>query len=292
VKGILLAGGRGTRLYPVTRSVSKQLLAVYDKPMIYYSLSMLMFAGIREVLVISTPEDLPLYRRLLGDGTGWGMSFSYIEQHEPRGLAEAFILGEEFIGGKPCALVLGDNIFYGAGLQPMLQRAAALDKGAMIFAYAVRDPERYGIVELGDVDDLGRRKVLSLEEKPKHPKSNYAVPGVYFYDSQVCELAKQVKPSMRGELEITDLNRLYHERGELRVDIIGRGTAWLDAGTHASLLAAANFVQAIQDRQGLMISCPEEIAWRMGFIDDGQLAALGAELTDEYGEYVRRLLHV
>ncbi|HEY4177036.1 MAG TPA: glucose-1-phosphate thymidylyltransferase RfbA [Kofleriaceae bacterium] len=292
MKGILLAGGRGTRLYPVTRSVSKQLLAVYDKPMIYYSLSMLMFAGIREVLVISTPEDLPLYRRLLGDGTGWGMSFSYIEQHEPRGLAEAFILGEEFIGGKPCALVLGDNIFYGAGLQPMLQRAAALDKGAMIFAYAVRDPERYGIVELGDVDDLGRRKVLSLEEKPKHPKSNYAVPGVYFYDSQVCELAKQVKPSMRGELEITDLNRLYHERGELRVDIIGRGTAWLDAGTHASLLAAANFVQAIQDRQGLMISCPEEIAWRMGFIDDGQLAALGAELTDEYGEYVRRLLHV
>ncbi len=285
MKGILLAGGRGTRLYPITRAVSKQLLPVYDKPMIYYPLSMLMLAGIRDVLVISTPEDLPAYQRLLGGGERWGLRMQYAAQGAPRGLADAFLVGKDFLAGDRCALVLGDNIFYGSGLQDTLKRAAAVESGAVIFAYPVSDPTRYGIVELGP-----DRAVRSLEEKPAAPRSNLAVPGMYFYDQHVSELAAQVVPSARGELEITDLNRLYLERGQLRVEVFGRGTAWLDAGTHASLLEASSFVHAIQHRTGMMIACPEEIAWRMGFIDAAALAALAAELPDEYGEYLRVLL--
>jgi len=285
MKGIILAGGHGTRLHPLTLTVSKQLLPVYDKPMIYYPLSMLMLAGIREVLIISTPDQLPAFQGLMKDGRQWGMQFEYAEQPEPRGLAEAFLIGEEFISNDHVCLILGDNIFYGHGLPEHLREAAALEEGALIFAYAVRDPERYGIVEF-DKDG----QVLSLEEKPEHPRSKFAVPGIYFYDDQVVEIAKSLSPSQRDELEITDLNRAYLERGQLRVTEIGRGVAWLDAGTHASLLRAATFVQTLEDRQGMMISCPEEIAYRMGFIDSAQLRWLAEEVSQNtYGEYLLRL---
>jgi glucose-1-phosphate thymidylyltransferase len=287
MKGIILAGGRGTRLYPLTLPVSKQLLPVYDKPMVYYPLSMLMLAGIRDVLVISTPEDLPLFRRLLGDGSQWGMRFGFAEQAEPRGLADAFRIGAGFIGGEPSCLILGDNVFFGTGLPDTLRRAAGLKDGALVFAYAVRDPERYGVIEF---DETG--KVLSLEEKPAHPRSHFAVPGMYFYDAHVVDFAARMQPSERGELEITDLNLIYLKQGLLRAEMLGRGVAWLDAGTHESLLQSANFVQAVQDRQGLMISCPEEIAYRMGYITAGQLAALAAAMADNsYAGYLQRLLH-
>jgi glucose-1-phosphate thymidylyltransferase len=287
MKGIILAGGRGTRLHPLTLPVSKQLLPVYDKPMVYYPLSMLMLAGMRDVLVISTPEDLPLFRRLLGSGEKWGMRFAYSEQAEPRGLADAFRIGAEFIDGQPSSLILGDNVFFGTGLPETLRSAAGLQEGALVFAYAVRDPERYGVIEF----DAGGR-VLSLEEKPAQPKSHYAVPGMYFYDAHVVQLAAAMKPSARGELEITDLNRLYLAEGRLRVEVLGRGVAWLDAGTHESLLQSASFVQAVQERQGLMISCPEEIAFRMGYIDAKQLAQLAASMAgNNYALYLQRLAH-
>jgi glucose-1-phosphate thymidylyltransferase len=286
MKGIILAGGRGTRLNPLTLVMSKQLLPVYDKPMVYYPLSMLMLAGIREILIISTPEDLPNFQRLLGDGSQWGLRFSYVEQDQPRGLADAFRVGADFIGGDSSCLILGDNIFFGHGLPEMLRRAAALKEGALIFAYAVRDPERYGVVDF-DSDGL----VLSLEEKPAKPKSNFAVPGIYFYDPKVVELAAGMQPSKRGELEITDLNRLYLERGQLRVDTLGRGVAWLDAGTHESLLQSSGFVQAVQERQGMMISCPEEIAYRMGYITKAQLQSLVDGMANNgYTDYLHRLL--
>jgi glucose-1-phosphate thymidylyltransferase len=285
MKGIILAGGHGTRLHPLTLAVSKQLLPVYDKPMVYYPLSMLMLAGIRDILVISTPEDLPLFRNLLGDGTKWGLKFSYTEQDKPRGLADAFRVGAEFIENEPVCLILGDNIFFGHGLPDILRRAANLDNGAIIFAYSVRDPERYGVVEF---DQDG--KVLTLEEKPLQPKSNYAVPGVYFYDSQVVEFASRLGPSARDELEITDLNHMYLEKGHLRVEVLGRGIAWLDAGTHESLLQASTFIQAVEDRQGMMISCPEEIAYRLGYIDREQLVKLARKYkNNSYGEYLMRL---
>ncbi|HAE85752.1 MAG TPA: glucose-1-phosphate thymidylyltransferase [Anaerolineaceae bacterium] len=285
MKGIILAGGKGTRLYPLTIPISKQLLPVYDKPMIYYPLSMLMLAGIQEILVITTPEDQALYQRLLQDGAQWGLKFAYAVQPEPRGLADAFLVGKDFLAGSPACLILGDNIFFGHGLPTVLRNAAELKEGAVIFAYSVRDPERYGVVEID-----GNGKALSLEEKPKQPRSNLAVPGIYFYDANVVRYAGQLQPSARGELEITDLNRRYMEQGQLQVKVLGRGVAWLDAGTHESLLQAATFIQAVEERQGMMISSVEEIAYRMGYIDREQLLALADGLNaTNYGAYLRHL---
>jgi glucose-1-phosphate thymidylyltransferase len=285
MKGIILAAGYGTRLYPLTLGVSKQLLPVYDKPMVYYPLSMLMLAGIREILVISSPEDLPAFHRLLGDGNQWGLSFSYAQQTQPRGLADAFIIGRDFVGEDHVSLILGDNIFFGTGLWDQLKQAAQLREGALVFAYPVRDPERYGIIEF-DKDE----RVISIEEKPRKPRSSFAVPGLYFYDNQVLELAAHLKPSRRGELEITDINRIYLQKGQLRMQQLGRGIAWLDAGTHETLLQAANFVQSVEERQGLMIGCPEEIAYRVGFISQQQLQDLARKLRhNSYGDYLLRL---
>ena len=285
MKGIMLAGGKGTRLHPLTISTSKQLLPVYDKPMIYYPLSMLMLAGIREILVISTPDSLPIFKELLRDGQQWGLKFSYVEQVQPRGLADAFLLGKEFIDNQPVCLILGDNIFFGHGLPTSLRRASELQEGALIFAYPVRDPERYGVVEF---DEDG--KALSIEEKPEKPRSHYAVPGIYFYDGRVVEFAEKLTPSARGELEITDLNCMYLENRELTVEALGRGIAWLDAGTHESLLQAAQFVQTLEERQGMMISCPEEIAYNMGFIDKETLLEQAMMINNQYGDYLLRLV--
>ncbi len=284
-RGIILAGGAGTRLYPLSKVVTKQLMPVYDKPMVYYPLSILMLAGIRDIQLISTPQDLPAFEQLLGDGSRLGISLSYVAQPEPGGIAQAFLLKREFNEGKPVALVLGDNIFFGHGIEDTLAVATAREKGATVFAYPVRDPERYGVV---DFDDDGH--ALTLEEKPAHPRSNFAVTGLYFYDEQVTDIAASLTPSARGELEITDVNRVYLDRRELAVEVLGRGTAWLDTGTYTALLQASNFIQTIEERQGLKVACLEEIAWYKGFIDDAALEALAAPLDNDYGRYLRSLL--